>query len=1687
MRYVSIVFALLVVLAFSLRAQEPPEIDGFQFPFTGNVQQICDFGILGSCYYSDQYHLAEDYDLSVNSPVYACANGIVREAQNHSGYGGTVLIEHKLPSGEYVVSLYGHLFESTLPVSPGDVVQRGQLIGYVADSQNNGGYSPHLHFGISKGIYKDLPPENISCDGEWIYHGYSTIICAVDEWYDPSDFINSHPALVGYYNQSPSWHTDGTSQAFVDAFNSLKSQGIDLGTPASFNGSTQYVHTKGTKQWLMQYFYKENSGRVHDYSLLVYNPSSGQCYAIHSGFWGHTVENELWNFFNPPSSNESGSNPAVQYFGPGAQTNNARLEWSEAGGFKEYDENGNIVNQCNLTFENYAGGGELDVYHHGEFVTTTGQTIQRPGNHYYADFKIAVDGGMDPVDAFTLDGNKIVYVNGDKTAEIVSISGTPNPADLNETVQFQFDIKETSGVNTVTFPHIEILIENDAFQNFYLQEIVTDFTLNPGQTRTLTHSVFFSEADFPPDNYSVYLRWNDGQGNYFTVESADGMDYPYHESVGQAGMPQVKVLAATDPAYAGQDWHTDFDLTPQSGQTVVNDTIRVYYAEPGDINRVLWGEWHDVDIADGEVRHFTTVPQSAPGIGTYEIKVYSVTNGTESLLPAQSGADNTLTVYVQEQNPGNGKAETNEFYPSNSPTKDQPYEILIRIYETTNISSVTLPEVRLTLYDTLGTIKSDLDTFYNVYLEPDGYFSHQQYYTFRDSGRQAIGLRYTRDGVSWDTLETFEFQFDRPGPSNPYEFTVITPDTGLSDTTSVPDGAVLSKIYPNKDTYYGTSYYQTGNPNSEYIWTGGWSDRYDAFLDWDLLNIPPDSLVSVKLCLTVAAVPENDPAHYLYRITEPWEESEVSESNHPAYSTSDRINMPSTNYAEVGDVEKIDITDLYRNWIDGTYPAYGLMISPNNTNNTVTYYYSTDHADSTLWPYLEVIYYPLSQDQFIVNHPTLLNGLVSYWDMEIDSSVCVDNHGENNLTILGGTKENGNPGYSMRLDNDSVNTAETIITASEQYTQYNDLDGTYYQTFVVSKPIILTKVSIYTREFDNSTIRLYVTDNEGNELDYWQGNLNAWSWNNVGLNAQNVELQPGKIYRFYQKLVSWGGGATQYYLSNTDYYPDGFYSRGSYVEMAFRIWGKDSPCYLSITDSAQSGLDISGSLTAAAWVNVEQTNGNVNIMSKGDVYNDGAFNLMLYDAGSSFKVGSRLFDADNNYIDSRTSTTIPLNTWVYIAMTWQEDAGSGVKLYINGHEEQSYEVFQSGITAINNSNSPLLVGSGIDNGNYTDLFTGRIDGVGIWSRVLTADEILDLYNSGSGLYYSDSESNTSDSSAVSNAPMCIVDHPTLSDGLLSYWPFDEESGKRYDSHGTNDLKDCNSVSFKQGKQGNAADFVKPNSEYLEGGKDLDLTSNQSWSFWWKPDHVNITQYFWTTKNVLNNYGTCFYWNDHGHFVFRIDKSNDYSESNFDYSLSANQWYHIVLVYDRSNRTVELFVNNVSLGISRNVVQNDRGGGGVRISHKYSNSGGGTDCYIDGLLDEYSVWNRTLTYQEVADLYNDGNGLPYSSQSLSKKPGTDGVVSLGENIPTQYSLLQNYPNPFNPKTTIRYALPEDAHVQIVVYNILGQRVAKLVDAFKPAGYHQVVWDAGDLASGIYIYQMTSNNGYFIQTKKLLLLK
>ena len=101
-----------------------------------------------------------------------------------------------------------------------------------------------------------------------------------------------------------------------------------------------------------------------------------------------------------------------------------------------------------------------------------------------------------------------------------------------------------------------------------------------------------------------------------------------------------------------------------------------------------------------------------------------------------------------------------------------------------------------------------------------------------------------------------------------------------------------------------------------------------------------------------------------------------------------------------------------------------------------------------------------------------------------------------------------------------------------------------------------------------------------------------------------------------------------------------------------------------------------------------------------------------------------------------------------------------------------------------------------------------------------------------------------------------------------------------------------------------------------------------------------------------------------------------------------------------------------------------------------------------------------------------------------------VESDEKALPTGYHLAQNYPNPFNPVTTLTYSLPEQAHVKLIVYDLLGREIIRLVDQTQSAGAWQVTWDGRDkhgqpASAGIYLTRMTA--GDFTRTRKMVLLK
>jgi hypothetical protein len=89
------------------------------------------------------------------------------------------------------------------------------------------------------------------------------------------------------------------------------------------------------------------------------------------------------------------------------------------------------------------------------------------------------------------------------------------------------------------------------------------------------------------------------------------------------------------------------------------------------------------------------------------------------------------------------------------------------------------------------------------------------------------------------------------------------------------------------------------------------------------------------------------------------------------------------------------------------------------------------------------------------------------------------------------------------------------------------------------------------------------------------------------------------------------------------------------------------------------------------------------------------------------------------------------------------------------------------------------------------------------------------------------------------------------------------------------------------------------------------------------------------------------------------------------------------------------------------------------------------------------------------------------------------------IPSEFALLGNYPNPFNAQTVIEYQLPVNATVKLEVYNLLGEKVATLVNGAEEAGYRSVTWDASEVSSGLYFYKLTA--GDCSETKRMMLIK
>ena len=157
--------------------------------------------------------------------------------------------------------------------------------------------------------------------------------------------------------------------------------------------------------------------------------------------------------------------------------------------------------------------------------------------------------------------------------------------------------------------------------------------------------------------------------------------------------------------------------------------------------------------------------------------------------------------------------------------------------------------------------------------------------------------------------------------------------------------------------------------------------------------------------------------------------------------------------------------------------------------------------------------------------------------------------------------------------------------------------------------------------------------------------------------------------------------------------------------------------------------------------------------------------------------------------------------------------------------------------------------------------------------------------------------------------------------------------------------------------------------------------------------------------------------------------------------------------------------------------------GFEIERKAEESKWITIGFVEGKGTTTEIQN----YKYVDDLFGvNSERIFYRLKQVDYNGQYKYSAEVDVNIPPAiFNLEQNYPNPFNPTTKIRYSIPEEGHVLIVVYDFLGQEVIKLVNEFKKPGHYQVDFDATVLSSGIYFYTLSSQN--FITNRKMIFLK
>jgi hypothetical protein len=512
------------------------------------------------------------------------------------------------------------------------------------------------------------------------------------------------------------------------------------------------------------------------------------------------------------------------------------------------------------------------------------------------------------------------------------------------------------------------------------------------------------------------------------------------------------------------------------------------------------------------------------------------------------------------------------------------------------------------------------------------------------------------------------------------------------------------------------------------------------------------------------------------------------------------------------------------------------------------------------------------------------------------------------------------------------------------------------------------------------------------------------------------------------------------------------------VGQAFTLDGVDDYIGPLGTTASYAFIENTGTFTVEAWIKLDDPNAltqqaitaqTTTTIEKGHFF--------IWDNLSGQK---RLRLALMREINGSPAIDVSTPPNVITDANWHHVAavgtGATVDFFVDGTRYITNGVIATGPTG--SASRPLDIGR-TPAASIQCPFDGQIDEVGIYDRALSTSEIRAIYNAGA---------------AGMCSPGCVRDLP----GLVGWWPAEGEAADRSPYHNDGSARD--GMTYGAGKVGRG--FLHNGSSYAEipNAASLQITTQLTMAAWINPNDVSSTRQIISKFSLTpGNFG--YQMNLFPTGSLRMDVSGNGSTYTLLNSpsgtLSVGAWAHVAATFNAG--VSKLYVNGVEVAAATLPVTSIY----PATVPLFIGVGHGGVQYFWGLIDEPMVFNRALSAAEIQSLYTAGS---------SGMCGLGLVNGVGEapDRPRTLELSAPWPNPALRTAHIRFALPAAARVRAEVFDVVGRRVATLIDDQRlEAGEHRVTWSGLDASArrvraGVYQVRVSSEGA--IQARQVALI-